>query len=128
MDIIDTYIQEYAAVIHGVADSKEVDAILEEFGVSDLLYRDWLIRSGGGPIGPDWYDSVSQLRESQLKLSEEDWSISGFVIGWDGAGNPMVLDKDGMIRSEDHNFGGIHTIASSFSNLIRSHVNTEPIE
>jgi hypothetical protein len=38
-----------------------------------------------------------------------------FVIGWDGAGNPFGIETaTGKILVEDHNFGGIHEMASSF--------------
>ena len=38
-----------------------------------------------------------------------------FVIGWDGAGNPYGIDSaTGKLLVEDHNFGGIHEVATSF--------------
>jgi hypothetical protein len=44
------------------------------------------------------------------------WTLKGvFVIGWDGAGNPFGIDGDsGRVLVEDHNFGGVHELATSF--------------
>ncbi len=124
IEVIDKYIAEYEAVISGATDQDQVDAILEKFGVNDPVYREWLILTGGGPIGPDWYDTLSELQESQDKFeSEKDfWSISGFLIGWDGAGNPVALLTSGEVITEDHNFGGVHQLAPSFEALLEANV------
>ena len=42
-----------------------------------------------------------------------------FVIGWDGSGNPFGIEEaTGRILVEDHNFGGIHELASSLAHFI----------
>ena len=124
MNSIDLYKEEYKAVINGPVPKNEVDSLLNEFGVTEEFYRDWLIETGGGPIGPDWYDGITELRDSQIKLETEPWSISGFVIGWDGAGNPMVLQSTGVIITEDHNFGGVYEVASSFETLLNNGISS----
>ena len=44
-----------------------------------------------------------------------------FVIGWDGAGNPFGIDRaTGRVLVEDHNFGGIHEMAESFSAFLEA--------
>jgi len=88
------------------------------------MYKTWLIETGGGPIGSDWYDGIEELEQSQKKLKEEPWNISGFVIGWDGAGNPLVLQESGEILTEDHNFNGVYKVASSFEQLLVKNVSS----
>jgi hypothetical protein len=122
MDTLQRYLKAYEAVIRGPVDAKVVDAILARHGVSNGSYREWLLASGGGPIGPDWYDGVEELPQSQKKLKEEKWSVVGFVIGWDGAGNPIVLSAGGAILTEDHNFEGIHQLAESFDELLAANI------
>lgn len=124
MDVIERYKIEYASVIRGPVAPSTVDSILGPYGVKNKIYRRWLIETGGGPIGPDWYDGVDELNSSQDKLKSESWNLSGFVIGWDGAGNPIALDASGTIVTEDHNFGGIHTLARGFDELLAQNVSS----
>ncbi len=122
MEIIHKYIEEYSAVINGKPDKSKVEDLIEIYPIRDEVYLLWLSESGGGPIGSDWYDSVDELPESQSRFKKEGWNLSGFVIGWDGAGNPLVLEESGRIVSEDHNFGGMHKIAASFKDLLEANV------
>ena len=122
MNIIDRYISEYQAVIKGSIPIDEVRSLLDEYAVDNDLYAEWLSNTGGGPIGPDWYEGIEDLRESQEKVAKAGWDISGFVIGWDGSGNPIVLDANGSIYAPDHNFGGKHLIAVSFEALLNANI------
>lgn len=124
MDLIERYKNEYRSVIRGPVAQEAVDSVLNFYGVKDKIYRQWLMETGGGPIGPDWYDGIDELSSSQDKLKNEPWSLSGFVIGWDGAGNPIVLDNSGTVLTEDHNFGGIHALARSFDELLAQNVSS----
>jgi len=124
MNIIEKYKKQYEAVIDGPASEEAVDKLLAHYQVVNPLYRNWLIETGGGPIGSDWYDTLAELDESQTSLQNDLWTISGFVIGWDGAGNPLVLCEDGKIITEDHDFGGIHNVAFSFEALLVKHVSS----
>lgn len=122
MNIIEKYKKQYEAVIDGPASDLDVDEILNRYGVSNSLYRDWLIQTGGGPIGPDWYDTLAELEESQKNIKNEFWTITGFVIGWDGTGNPIVLSEDGKVITEDHNTGETYNMAFSFEALLAKNV------
>jgi len=124
MKLIANYKQQYNGTYKGAVSEQLVDEILNHYSVSNETYRTWLIETGGGPIGSDWYDGLDELEESQNKLKKEAWEITGFVIGWDGAGNPLVLQKNGGILTEDHNFSGIHKVASSFEELLVANVNS----
>ena len=124
MDIIDKYKIQYESVMYGPVSSNKVKSILHKYNVQNPLYSQWLTRTGGGPIGPEWFDGVHELEESQKKFNTEAWSIKGFVVGWDGAGNPMVLQPNGEIITEDHNFGGVHLVASSFDTLLAQNVSS----
>lgn len=116
--LVARYIAEYAAVMAGPVAADVVDAILAQHLVVDGVYREWLIHAGGGPIGSDWYDRPDELIGSQAKFASECWGIKGFVIGWDGAGNPIVLQKSGAVVVPDHNFGGTDVRAESFAQLL----------
>lgn len=122
MNVIDQYKCRYASVMRGPVLPTVVDNILGRHNVKDQNYRQWLTETGGGPIGSDWYDGIEELEASQEKLKTESWSISGFVIGWDGAGNPIVLSASGEIQTEDHNFGGTHTLAPCFFELLKRNI------
>lgn len=83
-------------------------------------YRQFLAECGGGPIGAEWIDGIDQLADTHAKFHREfgptGWvNTEVFVIGWDGAGNPISIDGTGSVVVEDHDFGGIHVLASSFS-------------
>jgi hypothetical protein len=42
-----------------------------------------------------------------------------FIIGWDGAGNPLaILRVSGAVLVENHNFGGVHALAESFLDFL----------
>ena len=50
-----------------------------------------------------------------------------FVIGWDGSGNPFGIQLgSGAILVEDHDYGGIHTLANSFSEFLKLNLFDEP--
>ena len=84
-------------------------------------FRWFLLTLGGGPVGCEWVDGISELSSTHEKFNEEfgpprGWTMAGiFVIGWDGWGNPYGIEREtGKVLVEDHNFGGIHEMASSF--------------
>lgn len=96
---------------------------LEEFerahGPIPPTFREFLQRFGGGAVGSEWIDGIEQLWKSHAKFNSErgarGWTLAGvFVIGWDGAGNPLAIDRSGAVVMEDHNFAGVHQVASSF--------------
>ncbi|MBC7967699.1 MAG: SMI1/KNR4 family protein, partial [Fuerstia sp.] len=90
------------------------------FGSIPTDYRWYLATCGGGVIGSEWVDDITQLKDSHLKFSSEGWTMNNvFVIGWDGGGNPMGIDRaTGRILVEDHDFGGIHVLANSFADFV----------
>ncbi|MCH2157688.1 MAG: SMI1/KNR4 family protein [Oleiphilaceae bacterium] len=124
MDVIEIYKAQYEGAFNGPEAEEAVDELLAQFGVVNSVYRSWLVQTGGGPIGADWYDGLAELMQSQEKLRNEDWSISGFVIGWDGAGNPIAINNSGQVVTEDHNFGGVHQLAPNFKKLLASNVSS----
>ena len=94
------------------------------FGSIPLQFRWFLEVCGGGVVGSEWVDDVLRLAESHRKYRREfgpgGWTmVDVFIIGWDGAGNPMGINvKTGQVIVEDHNFGGIHQLASSFLDFL----------
>ena len=50
------------------------------------------------------------------------WTMTNvFLLGWDGAGNPLAIDlTTGRVLVEDHTFGGVHTVADSFEAFLTS--------
>lgn len=80
---------------------------------------------GGGVVGAEWVDGIPQLGSTHAKFKSEfgtsGWTLKDtFVIGWDGSGNPFGLHLlSGAVVVEDHNFEGVHELASSFENFLR---------
>ena len=124
MDTIEQYKRDYAGIYRGAVCPDAVDAILLQYGVSDTTYRQWLTETGGGPIGSEGFDGVEELTASQAKFASEPWSISGFVLGWDGSGNPMAMQPDGKIISEDHDVGSVYVVAATFAQLLADALNS----
>ena len=89
-------------------------------------YRWFLLNCGGGAIGGEWVDGIHTLPATHDKFRHESklengWKIKGFVIGWDGAGNPLVIDINGRVMVEDHNNGSSFLeLFSSFSTMLKT--------
>jgi SMI1 / KNR4 family (SUKH-1) len=88
-------------------------------------FRWFLLACGGGVIGAEWIDGIEQLSKTHLKYKTEiallrGWTMQDvFPIGWDGAGNPIVLNiRTGAVQLEDHNFGGTHEVAPNFEEFM----------
>lgn len=99
-------------------------AFEEEFGPIPADYRWYLAECGGGVVRSEWLDGIEALRKSHAKFRVEaahatGWKKKdGFLIGWDGGGNPMSIDRDtGEVVVEDHDFGGVHAVARSFADF-----------
>jgi hypothetical protein len=106
---------------YAVATTSQLDEFESTFGPIPDDFRWFLMRCGGGTIGSVWVDGIDELTETHRKFVEESaiengWTMDGvFIIGWDGAGNPFGIETEtGRILVEDHNFGGIHEMSSSF--------------
>ena len=88
-------------------------------------YRWFLFTCGGGHFGAEEVDDIVQLTRSHAKFRREfgpprGWTMHDvFIIGWDGAGNPFGIETTtGRVVVEDHNFGGIHELASSLEQFM----------
>lgn len=102
------------------ATLEEVESFESEVARIPEEYRWYLLSCGGGVIGSEWVDDITELRDTHTRFSEEEWSLGEvFPIGRDGWGNPMVIDlSTGRILIEDHEFGGVHELASSFAEFV----------
>jgi len=101
------------------SEPASLDAIVKfeyAYGVIPEQYRWYLQECGGGVVGCEWVDDIKKLEKSYLKFMKEEGDlISSFIFGWDGSGNPLLIDRSsGKVFTHDHNFGGTHTIAESF--------------
>lgn len=90
------------------------------------VYRWFLLNYGGGVFGTYTLDGIHQLFRSHEKFQREAQSDLGwtmrdvFVIAWDASGNPVAIEnRSGRVVVEDHDFGGIHTLASNFEQFLR---------
>jgi hypothetical protein len=107
------------------ATEEQLRRFEEAFGVIPANFRWFLTTCGGGPVGSEWVDGIARLAVSHRKFRDESgpggWSMRGvFVIGWDGAGNPFGIESaSGRVLVEDHDFGGVHTMAESFAAFLR---------
>lgn len=88
-------------------------------------FRWFLAACGGGTVGSDWVDGISELRDSHRKFHAESSADGGwtmrdvFVIGWDGSGNPFGIHAaTGKLVVEDHDFGGVHDMAESLTDFL----------
>jgi hypothetical protein len=101
------------------ASSSQLEAFERTHGPIPREYRTFLLEFGGGVVGSEWVDGIEQLPNTQRKFRSEQasggWAMRDvFVIGWDGAGNPMAIGQTGAVVVEDHNFGGVHELGPSF--------------
>jgi hypothetical protein len=109
------------------ATAVQVDNLEAELGVRvpDAV-RWFLLNLGGGVVGSDWLDDVGQLGASHAKFSRErsTWGLPEcFVIGWDGSGNPIVIEAaSGRVVVPDHDFGGVHELAPSFEEFLARNI------
>ncbi|MBA4191864.1 MAG: SMI1/KNR4 family protein [Planctomycetaceae bacterium] len=97
-----------------------------EFGPIPENFRWYLLECGGGPGGTEWMDSITQLAETHRRFRTElaagYWAgmTEVFVLGHDGCGNPYGIHRcTGKLLVEDHDFGGVHELASSFADYLR---------
>ena len=107
------------------ASEDELAAFEADFASIPEDFRWFLATCGGGTVGSDWVDDINRLRDSHRKFDAESSADGGwtmrdvFVIGWDGSGNPFgVHAPTGKLIVEDHDFGGIHDMAGSFSDFL----------
>ena len=107
------------------ATERELQAFETALGSIPPDVRWFLSTCGGGVVGRERLDGVQNLWRSHEKYLKEcgppsGWSMDNvFVIGWDGAGNPIAVHrKTGQVLVEDHDFGGIHVEAESFGKYL----------
>lgn len=108
-----------AGLRYPCASLVQIEAFEAKHGLIPSEYRTFLLEFGGGVVGSEWLDGIEQLAVTHRKFRAEagsgGWVIrDAFVIGWDGAGNPIAIDSAGAVVVEDHNFGGVHQLAPSF--------------
>lgn len=108
------------------ASAAQIAGLEADLGRIPPDYRWFLSELGGGPVGADWIDDAISVRQSHAKFEaeRESWSLGNcFIIGWDGAGNPIAIDNaTGAVVSPDHNFGGVHQLGESLEALLRARV------
>jgi hypothetical protein len=105
------------------ATEAQLDLLEADLGVHVPAGVRWfLLHLGGGVVGSDWIDDVTQLRASHAKFGRERsaWGLPEcFVIGWDGSGNPIAVENGtGRLIVPDHDFGGVHELAPSFEEFL----------
>ncbi len=107
------------------ASEAEIEAFEAEFGAIPADFRRFLSELGGGTIGSKWVDGIADLPATHRKFQEESaiangWTMKNvFLIGWDGSGNPFGIEvRTGRILVEDHDFGGVHEMSSSFQSFL----------
>jgi hypothetical protein len=109
------------------ASDDELRDFEQEYGTTiPPEFRWFLLACGACPIGSEWVDGIKELHQSHEKFAKESnapncWTMKDvFIIGWDGGGNPFgICAKTGRVLVEDHDFGGIHEMASSFENFLK---------
>jgi hypothetical protein len=133
IDRLDAEFAEFPILrANGTPSKAEIALAEQQIGVPfDEDYREFLLRYGGGMVGPypifglrpvdvmgtDHWSVLDVTRHyhSDGVLGVEQW----VVISEDHAGNPVGMDAEGAIWIHDHDFGGISAIAGSFEEYIR---------
>jgi len=107
------------------ATEQELCEFEASYGPIPEDYRWFLLTCGGGHFGSEWVDDIVELTKSHVKFRREfgpprGWRMRNvFIIGWDGAGNPFGIEATtGRVLVEDHNFGGIHELASNLEEFM----------
>jgi hypothetical protein len=106
------------------AEETELQVFEAEFGPIPQEFRWFLLNCGGGVVGAEWVDDIGKLAKSHRKFRTESgpngWTMTDvFVIGWDGWGNPFgIHGPTGKVLVEDHDFGGVHEMASSLAEFL----------
>jgi SMI1 / KNR4 family (SUKH-1) len=117
-NLLDAWEQLPSEVRSRRATRADIAELERELGVVPDDYAWFLLNLGGGPVGTEWIDDLQTVRTSHRKFESEKelWTLRDcFIVGWDGAGNPLVIDDNtGKLITEDHNFGGIHEVSPSF--------------
>lgn len=94
-------------------------------------YYEFLLEFGAAMIGPY---PIYGLRPVEV-LGNDSWSVlevtkryrddevpgtaEWAVVSCDHAGNPVGMDKDGVIWIHDHDFGGVAPLAKNFEAYVR---------
>jgi hypothetical protein len=64
-----------------------------QFGPIPSDYRWFLKACGGGVIGSERVNDLTELPSTHAKFKREPWTMKDvYVIGWDGAGNPFGIE------------------------------------
>lgn len=119
-----------AAIRFQPASEQELQEFEALHGPIPLPFRAFLANFGGGVVGTEWVDGIQQLHATHIKFKMESGADGRqlpdtFVIGWDGAGNPFGIHKvSGAVLVQDHTFGGVHQLASSFGEFLRKGLET----
>ena len=117
-----------ASVRKPPATHEQLSRFEQEFGTIPPEFGWFLSTCGGGVVGPESLDGIDELPESHRKFRKESgpngWSMQNvFIIGWDGAGNPIAIEKhSGRVLVEDHNFGGIHELGTSLYDFLEKQI------
>ena len=107
------------------ATEAEIADFEATFGSIPDDFHWFLTQCGGGTVGSEWVDNISELRATHEKFNREcgggGWTLRDvFVLGWDGAGNPYGIHASGKLLVDDHNFGGNHEMAESFGAFLEA--------
>jgi hypothetical protein len=110
----------------------EIDDASSEIGVPfSADYRDFLLTFGAAMVGPY---PIYGLRPVEV-MGDDSWSVVAMtkqfrednvpeanewvIVSADHAGNPVGMDRDGVIWIHDHDFGGVARVAKNFEDYVR---------
>ena len=105
---------------NSISNDDDIANFIKTFGEIPDDYVWFLKTCGGGVVGSEWIDSISELHSSHEKFIEECKFSNGytigesFIIGWDGGGNPIAIQSDGKVITQWHDSGKIDVLAESF--------------
>jgi hypothetical protein len=124
LTILDRWQKREAGISYRPASEMELFDFESIHGPIPEDFRWFLQYCGSGVIGSEWIDGIDDLYSSHTKFHVECQHPQGwktremFIIGWDGSGNPIGIMPNGTVVTEDHNFGGLHTLSPTLEAFI----------
>ena len=130
--LLNEMFSEFPVMVAEPADPREIDDLEKQLEFSlPGQYRAFLERYGGAIVGAypvfgvksapamSQGDDLAWDVTSRFRKAGWEGTANWLVISEDQAGNPIGLDRDGIVWICDHEAGGIQQLASTFEEYLR---------
>lgn len=130
-DALDRAFAEFPILRAEPVPNEEIDAAGQALGVQfDPDYREFVRRYGGAIVGPypiyglrqaePMDDSLWSVMVVTMHYRTEGWpgTDEWYIVSTDHAGNPIGMDREGVVRTYDHDARGVFKLADNFENYL----------